>query len=128
MHTIIMLVILAVILVITGRTDDFDRGYDAGQQGRYDAAVAYYTKALREGELSRENRARALNNRAIAYLRMGERGRAILDLDAAVMVEPSDLSIVRNRTAAAAIPDAAPPDALAGSLRPQERVRLFGLL
>src|SRR3546814_13992153 len=77
MHTIIMLVVLAVILVVTGRTDDFDRGYEAGLEGRHDAAAAYYTKSLREGDLSRENRARALNNRAIASLRMGQQiGRA----------------------------------------------------
>jgi len=128
MHTIIMLVVLAVILVVTGRTDDFDRGYEAGLQGRHDAAAAYYTKALREGELSRENKARALNNRAIAYLRMGQVERAMTDLDAAVMVEPTDMVIARNRTTAVSRPDEAAARTMASTLQPQERVRLFGML
>lgn len=127
MHSIIMLAILAVILVVTGRTDDFDRGYEAGLQGRHDAAAAYYTKALRQGDLSRENQARALNNRAIAYLRMGQVDRARSDLDAAVLVLPEDLVIARNRTAAgrsAVLAEGTP----GGRIQPQEKVRLFGLL
>ncbi|MFN4088998.1 MAG: hypothetical protein ACK4QW_08160 [Alphaproteobacteria bacterium] len=132
MHTIAMLVILAVILVVTGsRPDDFDRGYQAGQQGRHEAAINYYTKALREGDLSRENRARALNNRAIAYALAGRTDRALVDLDSAVMVEPGDLVIARNRTAVVNRRDPTergPAERATAALQPQERVRLFGLL
>jgi len=128
MHTIFMLVVLAVILVVTGRGNDFDRGYQAGMAGKHDVAAAYYTKALREGALSRENKARALNNRAIAFMLMGQVGRAMTDLDAAVMVEPTDLVIARNRTAAVSRAEERAARAVAASLQAQERIRLFGFI
>ena len=128
MHTIFMLVVLAVILVVTGRANDFDRGYQASVAGQHDVAAAYYTKALREGALSRENKARALNNRAIAFMRMGQVGRAMTDLDAAVMVEPTDLVIARNRTAAVSRAEEQAARAVAASLQAQGRIRLFGFI
>ncbi len=128
MHTIFMLAVLALILVFTGRGNDFDRGYAAASEGRYEASIDYYTKALRESDLTRENRARALNNRGVVYMLMGRPERALVDLDAAMMVEPEDTVIARNRMAVTgAVRETAPPD-LSAALQPQVRIRIFGVL
>lgn len=45
----------------------FDAAYAAKKRGDLDAAIAEYTLALNAGDLSRENRAPAFNNRGNAY-------------------------------------------------------------
>ena len=148
MHTIFMLAVLALILVFTGRGNDFDRGYAAASEGRYEASIDYYTKALRESDLTRENRARALNNRGVRTARLSGDSRhaggessimmlkvlAVTDevdpriYSTSLMVEPEDTVIARNRMAVTgAVRETAPPD-LTAALQPQERIRIFGVL
>ena len=136
MHIIGMLIVTAVIVFLTGWSDHFDDGYKAARQGQVDAAIYHYTQALQTGELSRQNQARALNNRAIAYYQKGLYARALNDLDLAIQLSPTDLEITRNRqttafmnnggTTVAAVQSAA--GEFPGGLRLQQRIKLFGLL
>ena len=136
MHLIGMLIVTAVIVFLTGWSDQFDKGVRAARQGQVDSAIRHYTQALEGGDLSRRNQARALNNRAIAYCQKGLYARALNDLDLAIQLSPDDLEITRNRqmtyllnsgTTAAAFHSASAAD-FPGGLRLQERIKLFGLL
>ena len=136
MHLIGMLLVTAFILFLTARTDHFDEGDKAARQGQVDSAIYHYTLALETGDLSRNNQARALNNRAIAYYRKGQYALALRDLDLAIQLSPSDLAITRNRQTTAiantsglqAIAHSSPQGEFAGGLRMQQRIKLFGLL
>lgn len=136
MHVIGMLLVTVIIIALTSRADSFDKAYAASQQGQVDAAIYHYTQAVESGGLSRENLARALNNRAVAYYQKGLYDRALADLDRAIQVAPEDLEIIRNREATYRATGGGRPStqpvahasAFPGGLRVQERIKLFGLL
>lgn len=137
MHILGMLIVTAVILFLTSWSDNFDKGYNAAHQGQVDGAIYHYTLALEGGDMSRQNQARALNNRAIAYYQKGLYTRALRDLDLAIQLTPMDLSITRNRQAAAMMANGSisQPTVLSAAsgeqvigLRTQQRIKLFGLL
>ncbi len=139
MHMLMMLVVTAFILILTGRADHFDDGYAAANQGQVDAAIYHYTQALQSGDLSRRNQARALNNRAIAFYQKGLYDRALADLDRAMQLAPEDLDIIRNRQTAWLMAGggsdttqsavfANNSSGFAGGLRTQQRIKLLGIL
>ncbi len=94
----ILVVAVAVLLMTGGGSDHFDKAFLASAQGNHEAAIAYYTRALESGDLSRANRARALNNRAIAYDQKAMYQQALDDYQEAMAIAPQDLEILRNRS------------------------------
>ena len=136
-HTLFMLIVLLAIIVLTGGSDQFDKAYDASRQGQVDEAIYHYSQALKSGDLSRRNQARALNNRAIAYFQKGLYDRALSDLQQAMLIAPEDLEMFRNRDVIqrangtaepASTPFQSASSGFPGGLRLQEKIKLFGLL
>jgi tetratricopeptide (TPR) repeat protein len=136
MPALAMLFVTLAVVFLGGWSSQFDKGYEAASSGQADAAIYHYSQALESGDLSRQNRARALNNRAIAYIQKGSFVRAMVDLDLAVQLAPDDLSIARNRqatlvmsagTTQVAVQSASLQETSTG-LRTQPRSKLFGLL
>ena len=94
-----MLIVAVIILLMTsGGSDEFDKAYLASLKGDNEAAIVHYTRALEAGDLSKRNRARALNNRAVAYDRQGLYASALTDYQEASTMAPDDLEILRNRS------------------------------
>jgi len=140
MQAIPILIIMVIVLAVTSISDNFEKGNQAIAAGHADAAILHYTKALEAGDLSRHNRARALNNRAVAYDQKGLFSAALSDYDAAIRLVPDDFEIQRNRGLTmqkAGFANALPSgpvsmrvDAglVAGEPRLQEKVWSFGFL
>jgi len=92
-------VLLAVVLsgYTFGPGDEFTRGVGSVDRGAYSEAVASFTRAIESGQLSRDNLARAYNNRAVAYDRLGLHTQARSDYDHALTLQPSNFVTVRNK-------------------------------
>ncbi len=54
-----------------GGLDDYKAGFNAAIQGNYDRAIELITSAVDSGELSEDNRMRAIRDRDILYRRAG---------------------------------------------------------
>jgi hypothetical protein len=69
---------------------DYWTGYEAARAGDYRCAVEYYTRSLGAPGLRFEVRAAILNDRGVAYARIGDHERAVTDYDAALAITPGD--------------------------------------
>ncbi|MFM7085195.1 MAG: tetratricopeptide repeat protein [Hyphomicrobium sp.] len=65
--------------------------------GKLNEALTSYTNALKDQKLTNDNRASLLNDRAVAYTRMGEFKSALEDFNAAVQLYPEFAPIYNNR-------------------------------
>ncbi len=74
----------------------YDKGVEYGQQGRFDDAIAEYSKAI---ELD-HNFAEAYSNRGNAYRALGEIQRAIADYAEAIRLNPQDAGAYASRALA----------------------------
>ena len=74
----------------------YDKGVEYGQQGRFDDAIAEYTKAI---ELD-PSLAEAYGNRGNAYRALGEVQRAIADYAEAIRLNPQDAGAYASRALA----------------------------
>lgn len=132
MHVVAMLVFIAVVVALTGRGDAFDKAFDAAELGRLDAAIHHYTDAIESNDLSRINRARAYNNRGVAYEHMGMYGQALADFEAALRLTPGDPDVAGNRDVAMAKVTGAGATsgskAVEGMTAVRERASFFDLL
>lgn len=84
------------------QADGFARGNALYAQGKFADAVAAYEAPVKQGKFS----ANLFYNLADAYYRLGDRGRAILNYQRALLLEPhhteaaANLAFVRGRTPA----------------------------
>src|SRR5204862_3612019 len=80
-------------------TDDaqdlFTRGHKAMTDGQYQEAVECFSRAIR----LRPNVSAGYRYRAYAYLELGDRVRALNDLDSAIRLKPDDLQAYADRAA-----------------------------
>jgi tetratricopeptide (TPR) repeat protein len=74
----------------------YNKGVEYGQQGRFDDAIAEYTKAIELGS----NFAEAYRNRGNAYRALGEVQRAIADYAEAIRLNPQDAGAYAGRALA----------------------------
>ncbi len=75
---------------------DVHTGNAAFGDGRYEAAVEAFTRAILAGDLPPEALAIAFNNRGVAYSELGDFDRAIGDCNQALALSPGDATAIRN--------------------------------
>ncbi|HEY1961999.1 MAG TPA: tetratricopeptide repeat protein [Rhizomicrobium sp.] len=80
--------------------DDFARALSAYNQGNIEAAIAGFSSALADGDLSVKLRPAAHIGRAKAYLRKSSCADAVTDLSAALAVQPRDATALVLRASA----------------------------
>lgn len=74
-----------------------DQGAAALIRGDTAAAVVDYTEALKDTALSNDRRASILNDRGVAYMRLGQAKLALEDFNRAVQLFPEYAAIYNNR-------------------------------
>ncbi len=74
-----------------------DKALGAQDAGGHDLAIDYWTRCIEGGDLGRENRATAYNNRGLAYDDKGQYDRAIQDYDTAIRLDPNGPTAYNNR-------------------------------
>lgn len=75
---------------------DVRTGNAAFGDGRYEAAIDAFTRAILAGDLPPEALAITFNNRGVAYSELGEFDRAISDCNQALALTPGDATAIRN--------------------------------
>ena len=75
---------------------DVRTGNAAFGDGRYEAAVEAFTRAILAGDLDHEALAITLNNRGVAYSELGDYDRAIADYQQGLALVPGDPTATRN--------------------------------
>jgi len=100
MRYVLILLVGAGAALLLGPGDDFDQGVKSLNVGDADKAIYFFSTAIREGDMSRENIARAYNNRAVAYFKKGLHDRAVADYTMALAMRPQDDTIAQNRAIA----------------------------
>ena len=105
---------------------DVRTGNAAFGDGRYDAAIELFSRAILAGDLEPEALAITFNNRGVAYSELGDYDRAIKDYQQALALVPKDPTAIKNlRIAhirrAAAESAARRPDRRTGRLQPGDR-------
>ena len=75
---------------------DVRTGNAAFGDGRYEAAVDAFTRAILAGDLPPEALAITFNNRGVAYSELGDFDRAISDCSQALGLAPGDATAIRN--------------------------------
>jgi tetratricopeptide (TPR) repeat protein len=89
-------------LVLTGsvvRADsvgDVRTGNAAFGDGRYEAAIEAFSRAVLAGDLDPEALAITFNNRGVAYSELGDYDRAIADYGQALKLVPGDPTAIKN--------------------------------
>jgi Flp pilus assembly protein TadD len=71
-------------------------GNAAFNDGRHEAAVAAYTRAILAGDLDPDALAVTFNNRGVAYSELGDYDRAVQDYNQALSLKPGDKTAVKN--------------------------------
>lgn len=74
-----------------------DQAAAAMHGGNSETAVQQFTAALNEASLTNDRRASLLNDRAVAYMRLGRTKNALDDFNAAVKLLPEYAAIYNNR-------------------------------
>lgn len=82
--------LLIVAPVLAGGVEDGTAGLDALNRGAYSDAVRLFTRALKDGKLSPDDREFAYFNRGQAYARKGDYKDAVADFRKAVHLKPDD--------------------------------------
>lgn len=77
-------------------------GFSAAAHNKYKTAIVFYTAALRNPHLPKEERASLQDKRGVAYASIGETRQAIEDFGAVIRLEPHYLFAYFNRGAALA--------------------------
>jgi tetratricopeptide (TPR) repeat protein len=75
---------------------DVRTGNAAFGDGRYEAAVEAFTRAILAGDLDPASLAVTFNNRGVAYSELGDYDRAIADYGQALTLAPGDATSIRN--------------------------------
>ncbi len=75
---------------------DVRTGNAAFADGRYEAAVDAFGRAILAGDLNHEALAITFNNRGVAYSELGDYDRAIADYGQALALVPGDATAIRN--------------------------------
>jgi tetratricopeptide (TPR) repeat protein len=75
---------------------DVRSGNAAFGDGRYEAAVDAYTRAILAGDLDPEALAITFNNRGVAYGELGDYDRAIQDYGKTLELKPGDRTAIKN--------------------------------
>lgn len=75
---------------------DVRTGNAAFGDGRYDAAIEAFSRAILAGDLEPEALAITFNNRGVAYSELGDYDRAIKDYQQALTLVPKDPTAVKN--------------------------------
>lgn len=75
---------------------DVRTGNAAFGDGRYEAAVDAFSRAILAGDLNHEALAITFNNRGVAYSELGDYDRAIGDYGQALALVPGDATAIRN--------------------------------
>jgi tetratricopeptide (TPR) repeat protein len=75
---------------------DVQLGNVAYNDGRYEAAVEAFTRAILAGDLEPEALAIAFNNRGVAYSELGDFDRAVDDASQALALAPDDTVMIGN--------------------------------
>ncbi len=75
---------------------DVRTGNAAFGDGRYEAAVEAFTRAILAGDLDPASLAVTFNNRGVAYSELGDYDRAIADYGEALSLAPGDTTSIRN--------------------------------
>jgi tetratricopeptide (TPR) repeat protein len=75
---------------------DVRTGNAAFADGRYEAAVDAFSRAILAGDLNHEALAITFNNRGVAYSELGDYDRAIGDYGQALALVPGDATAIRN--------------------------------
>ncbi|MGD9510232.1 MAG: tetratricopeptide repeat protein, partial [Geminicoccaceae bacterium] len=86
-------------LVSGARADslgDVRTGNAAFGDGRYEAAVDAFSRAILAGDLNHEALAITFNNRGVAYSELGDYDRAVSDYGQALALVPGDATAIRN--------------------------------
>jgi Flp pilus assembly protein TadD len=71
-------------------------GNAAFGEGRHEAAVEAYTRAILAGDLDPDALAVTFNNRGVAYSELGDYDRAVQDYNQALGLKPGDKTAVKN--------------------------------
>ena len=75
---------------------DVRTGNAAFGDGRYEAAVEAFSRAILAGDLEPEALAITFNNRGVAYSELGDYDRAIADYRQALTLVPGDPTAIKN--------------------------------
>ena len=75
---------------------DVRTGNAAFGDGRYDAAIEAFSRAILAGDLEPEALAITFNNRGVAYSELGDYDRAIKDYQQALTLVPKDPTAIKN--------------------------------
>jgi Flp pilus assembly protein TadD len=75
---------------------DVRTGNAAFGDGRYEAAVEAFTRAILAGDLDPASLAITFNNRGVAYSELGDYDRAIADYGQSLTLVPGDVTAIRN--------------------------------
>ncbi len=75
-------------LAVMAEPSDFSAAQQAAQEGRYEDVITILSQALEQQELDEADQVVALSNRGIALSLLGAHGRARVDLEAAVALNP----------------------------------------
>jgi tetratricopeptide (TPR) repeat protein len=75
---------------------DVRTGNAAFGDGRYDAAIESFSRAILAGDLEPEALAITFNNRGVAYSELGDYDRAIKDYQQALALVPKDPTAIKN--------------------------------
>lgn len=100
MRRLITVIGLAALLVggeaAADSLSDVRTGNAAFGDGRYEAAVDAYTRAILAGDLDPEALAVTFNNRGVAYSELGDYDRAIQDYTKTLELKPGDRTAIKN--------------------------------